>query len=166
MNIALNAMLFARMVHAGQKRKYTEAPYAYHLAEVAGIVATVDSSWRSIATAWLHDCVEDQNVKPELLVEKFGGQVAEGVMWLSDLEEGNRAARKKKSCERLSKAPAWIQTIKCADLISNTTSIVQRDPAFAVTYLREKRALLKVLTLAHPDLRKVAVELANAWDKP
>lgn len=153
------------MVHADQKRKYTDAPYADHLAEVAGIVATVDSSWKSIATAWLHDCIEDQNVSTHHLETLFGPTILEGIILLSDLEVGNRASRKQQSCDRLAQAPGWVQTIKCADLISNTTSIVQRDPAFAVTYLREKRDLLQVLTKAHPDLRAMAIDLSNAWEK-
>ena len=40
-NIAFEAMSFAKSVHAGQVRKYTGNPYTDHLAEVAGIVATV-----------------------------------------------------------------------------------------------------------------------------
>lgn len=44
MGIAYEAMLFAREAHKTQRRKYTNNPYAEHLAEVAGIVATVDHS--------------------------------------------------------------------------------------------------------------------------
>ena len=42
MNDAFYAMDFARQAHAGHRRKYTGNPYSDHLAEVAGIVATVD----------------------------------------------------------------------------------------------------------------------------
>ena len=49
--LAFEAMLFARTSHAGQVRKYTGNPYTDHLAEVAGIVATVDGSPESIAVA-------------------------------------------------------------------------------------------------------------------
>jgi hypothetical protein len=52
--------------------------------------------------------------------------------------------------------PAWIQTIKCADLISNTSSIVKHDPKFAVTYLEEKRLLLDAMTKADPRLWQLA----------
>ncbi len=43
-------------------------------------------------------------------------------------------------------APAEAQTVKLADLISNSKSIVQHDPEFAKTYLEEKRMLLAVMT--------------------
>jgi len=39
------------------------------------------------------------------LLTRFGEQVAEGVMLLSDLERGNRAERKAKSRARLAQAP-------------------------------------------------------------
>ncbi|WP_042299001.1 HD domain-containing protein [Paraburkholderia kururiensis] len=161
MSIAFRAMQFARHVHRDQKRKYTGNPYTDHLAEVAGIVATVEGNYMVgagviVAVAWLHDCVEDKGVSKEELTRRFGHWVADGVMLLSDLETGNRAERKAASRARLANAPAWVQTIKCADLISNTSSIVQHDPKFAVTYLEEKRLLLDVLTKADPRLVEIA----------
>lgn len=158
MNLAYRAMMFAREAHKGQKRKYTGNPYADHLAEVAGIVATcerVDSEM--IAAAWLHDTVEDCGVELETLEKEFGFGVALMVSGLTDNETGkNRAERKAKSRERLAACSGRIQTIKCADLISNTSSIVMHDPKFAVTYLEEKRLLLDVMDKADPLLRQLA----------
>ena len=164
MTVAYNAMMFAREVHKDQRRKYTNNPYTDHLAEVAGIVATAVSrdipAELQIAVAWLHDCVEDQGVTSTDLMNRFGLDVAEGVCLLSDLETGNRAERKAASRLRLTTAPGWVQTIKCADLISNTSSIVMHDPKFAAVYLEEKRLLLDVLTKADPRL--VAIARAQA----
>lgn len=167
---AIDAMVYARMVHRDQRRKYTGNPYADHLAEVAGIVATVADSITDplidgvyiddvIGAAWLHDCIEDQGVQHSDLVLHFGEQMAMGVLLLSDLETGNRAERKAASRARLAESPGWVQSIKCADLISNTSSIVRHDPKFAVTYLEEKRLLLDVLTKA--DKRLVAMARAQ-----
>lgn len=168
MSIAFKAMQFAREVHAGQKRKYTGNPYTDHLAEVAGIVATV-TYWDQIdpevlvATAWLHDCIEDQGVTVHQLHGVLQGcsmsavdHVVRGVVLLSDLETGNRAERKAASRARLSNAPRWVQTIKYADLISNTSSIVMHDPKFAVTYLEEKRLLLEVMNAGDSLLYEMA----------
>lgn len=162
MSLAYNAMEFARHAHRDQKRRYTATPYADHLAEVAGIVATVMPGPDVIAVAWLHDCIEDQATPVGTLLQMFGENVALGVLALSDLEQGNRAQRKFMSRERLARQPGWIQTIKCADLISNTSSIVQHDPKFAVTYLAEKRALLEVMTRADPRLLEMAQALYEA----
>lgn len=168
-NIAFEAMKFARDAHSEQVRKYTGQPYADHLAEVAGIVASIHYADRgvmlmSIATAWLHDCVEDQGIDPAMLVDRFGVGVARGVVWLSDMETGNRAERKAASRARLADAPAWVQTIKVADLISNTSSIVKHDPKFALVYLKEKYMLLDVLTAADPGLMLMArQQLHDSW---
>mgnify|MGYP000985881344 CR=1 FL=1 len=159
-DLAFRAMLFAREKHASQRRKYTNNPYADHLAEVAGIVSTV-SAWHpeplvTQAAAWLHDCAEDQAVQVDELKRLFGMPVANAVLLLSDLEQGNRAERKAASRRRLAAAPGWVQDIKVADLISNTSSIVMHDAKFAVVYLEEKRLLLDVLTLANPELLAIA----------
>ncbi len=168
MSLAFEAMMFAREVHKDQVRKYTANPYVDHLAEVAGIVATVPytaivsgiSTDAMIAVAWLHDCREDQGVTGEEIEDRFGMRVAVGVALLSDFETGNRAERKAAGRVRLADAPSWVQTIKCADLISNTSSIVKHDPKFAVTYLEEKRLLLDVMTKA--DLRLLTIARAQA----
>ncbi len=166
MTLAYGAMMFAREVHKDQRRKYTNNPYVDHLAEVAGIVVSAASYDPSYdiegimpAVAWLHDCVEDHGITPNQLWDKFKCRhLTFGVMLLSDLETGNRAERKAASRSRLAEAPGWVQTIKVADLISNTSSIVQHDPKFAVTYLEEKRLLLDVLTKADPRLVRIARE--------
>ena len=164
MLLSFEAMLFACEVHKTQRRKYTGDPYVAHLAEVAGIVACAESDMLSderdlmVAVAWLHDCVEDQEVSFDILSHKFGDVVSKGVWMLSDIELGNRAERKAAARARLATAPGWVQSIKCADLISNTSSIVLHDPKFAVTFLQEKHLLLDVLTKADPLLLKMARE--------
>lgn len=164
MSLAYEAMVFAREAHKNQARKYTGNPYSDHLAEVVGIAMSVCPHLSVIPTeeymavAWLHDCLEDTHVSYWRLGAEFGLTVANSVGFLSDLENGNRAERKAASRERLSKAPSWVQTIKVADLISNTSSIVQHDPKFAEVYLEEKRLLLDVLTGADKRLVKIARE--------
>ena len=147
------AMMFARDKHKDQKRKYTNDPYFIHLAEVAALVETCTLGHEvepkvMIATAWLHDVIEDQNVTHQELVRDFGDQVADGVLLLSDLETGNRTTRKQLARDRLSKAPEWVQTIKIADLCSNAPSIITHDPKFANTYVKEAKAYLDVFQMA------------------
>ena len=165
MSLAYKAMVFAREVHKDQVRKYTGNAYTDHLGEVAGIVATVSNNYKfseeMIAIAWLHDSIEDQGILYKDLVNEFGLAIASGVLQLSDLEQGNRAERKALSRERLSKAPEWVQTIKYADLISNTSSIVKHDAEFAQVYLEEKRLLLEVMDRGNPLLYSLAKELSN-----
>ena len=112
MDLAYEAMLFAREAHDGHQRKYTKTPYFDHLAEVAGILSTVTSDQEALAVAWLHDCAEDRGVQLSEIESLFGVRVAIGVSGLSDMEKGTRAARNAASCERLSKCSRWIQTIQ------------------------------------------------------
>ncbi len=165
--LAAAAMRTARSLHESQRRKYTNEPYVAHLGEVAGITASIAHLCPDvtpdvmIATAWLHDCMEDQGIEPGQLVGTFGIRVDAGVVLLSDLAKGNRATRNRLTCERLATAPAWVQAIKCADLISNTASIVTHDPKFAKVYLQEKRALLQWLMRAPESIWVLAHELAH-----
>jgi (p)ppGpp synthase/HD superfamily hydrolase len=145
------ARVFATAAHAavGQVRKYTFEPYIVHPAEVAKIVRDAGGSEAMVAAAWLHDTVEDTGVTIETIRAEFGTEVAELVGWLTDVsrpEHGNRAHRKALDRAHSAAAPAEAQTVKLADLIANTRSIMAHDEAFAKTYLEEKRLLLAVMT--------------------
>lgn len=158
MTIAYEAMVFAREMHKSQKRKYTGNPYIEHLAEVAGIAACFTNASPLVvcAVAWLHDCVEDQGVSLETLNSKFGSEISNSVMLLSDMEIGNRAERKSAARQRLATAPGWVQTIKVADLISNTKSIYEHDRKFSILFNKEKNMLLDVLSKADPYIVSIA----------
>ena len=158
MDVVHKAQVFAIAAHSavGQKRKYTGEPYFVHPAEVARIVAEVPGSTpEMVAAAWLHDTVEDTGVTLTDIHMNFGIDIATLVQWLTDVskpEDGNRAVRKTMDRAHSAAAPAEAQTIKLADLISNSRSIVQHDPAFAKTYLEEKRLMLEVMTKGDPTL--------------
>jgi (p)ppGpp synthase/HD superfamily hydrolase len=152
MDIVQKAQVYAIAAHSAvqQKRKYTGEPYFVHPAEVAQIVASVPGSTPDmVAAAWLHDVVEDTGCTFTDIHMAFGIDIAVLVQWLTDVskpEDGNRATRKAMDREHTAQAPAEAQTIKLADLISNSKSIMAHDPDFAKTYLEEKRLLLAVMT--------------------
>ena len=152
MDVVEKARIFATAAHGavGQLRKYTNEPYIVHPAEVARIVASVPGSTPDmVAAAWLHDVVEDTGCTYTDIHMAFGIDIATLVGWLTDVsrpEDGNRATRKAIDRAHTAEAPAEAQTIKLADLISNSRSIMEHDPTFAKTYLEEKRLLLEVMT--------------------
>ncbi len=163
MSLVERARVFATAAHAavGQRRKYTGEPYVVHPIEVSRLVDQIGGTSEMVAAALLHDVLEDTDVTFDVLEEEFGTSVAELVLWLTDVskpEDGNRSTRKALDRQHSAAAPAEAQTIKVADLISNTRSIVAHDPGFAVVYLQEKRQLLGVLTKADERLRKMAFE--------
>lgn len=158
------ALIFATAAHAavGQKRKYSNDPYIVHPVEVSKLVASVTSDPAMIAAAYLHDTVEDTQVTNDLIKSLFGDDVASLVEMLTDVstpEDGNRKMRKYIDLMHTAKASKRAKTIKLADLISNTQSIVEHDPNFAKVYLREKEALLEVLGEGDPTLFKMATDL-------
>jgi guanosine-3',5'-bis(diphosphate) 3'-pyrophosphohydrolase len=161
MDIVEKARVFATAAHGAvaQLRKYTGEPYIVHPAEVVSIVASVDHTPEMLAAAWLHDTVEDTGVTIETIRAEFSAEVADLVGWLTDVsrpDHGNRAARKAVDRAHSAAAPAAAQTVKLADLISNTKSIMEHDPDFARVYLKEKAMLLEVMTKGDPVLRQRA----------
>lgn len=155
--LVTRARIFATAAHAavGQLRKYTFEPYIVHPTEVADMVKAYGGTDAMVAAAFLHDVVEDTGVSIELIRAEFGSEVSNLVGWLTDVsrpDHGNRASRKAVDRAHTASAPSEAQTIKLADLMSNTRSIVEHDAKFAVTYLAEKRLLLEVMTKADPVL--------------
>ncbi len=80
------AFRFADEMHLGQFRKSGE-PYISHPLAVAEICADWKLDTQAIMAALLHDVMEDQGVKMEELIERFGSPVAALVDGLSKLEK-------------------------------------------------------------------------------
>ena len=150
-DIVARADAFAARAHSAinHKRKYTGDDYIVHPREVAAIVATVPHTPEMLAAALLHDTVEDTGVTIETIRAEFGAVVAGLVADLTDVSTpggGNRAIRKGIDLAHTAGASPSAKTIKLADLLSNTASIVAHDPGFARVYLKEKAAMLEVMT--------------------
>lgn len=169
-DLAKRALSFAKTAHElkDQRRKYTGEPYIAHPVAVASIVSRVAHTEVMLAAALLHDTVEDTLVTLGEVEREFGVDVSVMVYWLTDIsrkEDGNRAVRKAMDRSHIAQAPSDPQTIKVADLLDNTASIVANDPGFARVYLAEKSALLDVLSQASPALLEMArKQLASALD--
>lgn len=151
MNIVEKAYIFATAAHhaVGQKRKYTNEHYIVHPIEVCDILGNAKHVTDEMrAAALLHDVVEDTEVSIGLIRTHFGHCVADLVAGLTDVskkEDGNRKARKAIDREHTAKQSSACKTIKLADLISNSHSILKYDRDFARVYLKEKLELLRVL---------------------
>ncbi len=160
------AYLFAKAAHesVGQVRKYSNEPYIVHPAEVAELVRTVPHTDVMIAASLLHDVVEDTSATIDEVQLEFGNEVASLVGMLTDVSkpsEGNRAVRKQLDREHSAQASPAAKTIKLADLISNSRSIVAHDLNFARIYLAEKALLLEVLKEGDQTLWDLANRLLN-----
>lgn len=151
------ARTFAIAAHSaiGQKRKGTETPYWVHPKEVAELTATVTDRQSYIASAWLHDVLEDtQSTKRDLASawlayfeeDSFAASEIAVVMQVvdkltdmyKDTEGVNRLWRvsaeivRHKRCEM---EGFWV--VKMCDILSNLRTIEQLDPNFLGVYLAE-----------------------------
>lgn len=153
---------FAKQKHGNQKRKYTNEPYIVHPMSVAQTLLDLNAPEEVVAAAILHDTIEDTDTTYEEIKEKFGEIVASLVLEVTDVskpEDGNRSARKHKDILHLAKSSYWGASIKLADLIDNSRSIVKYDKEFSRQYLIEKRFTLNVLSQGHPILKKWARDI-------
>jgi len=162
-NIVDRALVFATQAHGsiGHVRKYTGEPYIQHPIEVMEIVKTAAHyTDEMLAAALLHDTVEDTPVMQADIEHEFGPAVGKLVLELTDqCHEGNRATRKAAEAARLGTISPEGQTVKLADLISNSRSIVAHDPGFAFVYLREKVRILDAMRDGDADLYAEAQRL-------
>jgi (p)ppGpp synthase/HD superfamily hydrolase len=157
---------FAIEAHTGQFRKYGGEPYWYHCRDVAFLVEAAGGSPAMIAAAWLHDVVEDTKVKLEEIEANFGPKVAALVEMLTDTSvpsDGNRAARRAIDRAHSAKASEEGKTIKLADLISNSSSIMRCDKDFAKLYMSEKKLLLQELMDGDIILYSMALRILSRY---
>lgn len=166
-----NAFYFARAAHDAidQRRKYTKSPYFTHPIAVAKLVMSVPHTSAMICAALLHDVVEDTKVTAGDVFAEFGAEIADMVGWLTDISkpaDGSRAIRKAIDLEHSAAAPPACQTVKLADLIDNSRSIVTHDPGFAKIYMVEKQALVERLVHGDPELRHQALAILDDYKRP
>ena len=169
MNLVEKADAFASAAHAAVKqvRKYSGEPYIVHPREVREILIKFASgpvSAEQEAAALLHDVVEDTGIELDLILKEFGPEVEILVESLTDIskpEDGNRKIRKQKDLDHTAASPSRAKSIKLADMISNSWSIVTGDPDFARVYLHEKSRILEVCGDADAGLLAEAYRVLN-----
>lgn len=166
----LLAAEFAARVHHGHVRKYTNEPYFVHLASVARILAQAGCGEDLQIAGLLHDAVEDHPTKCSFddVERMFGARVRNLCVMATKVsypEMGNREKRKAADNAHFSAADADGQTLKYADLIDNTRTIVYYDPDFAKVYMAEKRELLQTMTRGNGALYFEATRMVEEYFK-
>lgn len=168
LNLVIRAAQFAREAHESidQRRKYTGEPYFVHPEEVALLLSEYVDDPELIAAAYLHDTVEDVNHGPrpvthEIIVSEFGERVGSLVKELTNVakpSDGNRATRKAIERDRLAKISREAKMAKMCDIIANVPSVAEHDEDFAIVFLAEKAAVLKLFADENDDRKEVAFE--------
>lgn len=167
---------YADQAHGEQMRKYVPKRYIVHPEEVMKICSEYTTNDAILAAALLHDVLEDTPVTPgelrtflqEVLPQKGADQALQFTIELTDVftkenyPQYNRRARKERENARLAEISPQAQTIKYADIISNSIDISKHDKGFAPKFLQECRAMLRKMDKGDPKLYRRATETVMA----
>nr|WP_246359729.1 bifunctional (p)ppGpp synthetase/guanosine-3',5'-bis(diphosphate) 3'-pyrophosphohydrolase [Stakelama sediminis] len=122
------AYVFSMQAHGSQKRASGD-PYFSHPIEVAGILTDLRLDDETIATAILHDTIEDTVATPEEILSKFGPSVArmvDGVTKLSKIDaqsENERAAENLRKFLLAMSDDIRVLLVKLADRLHNMRTL-------------------------------------------
>ncbi len=122
------AYVFSLQAHGSQKRASGD-PYFSHPIEVAGILTDLHLDAETIATAILHDTIEDTVATPEEIARLFGPSVArlvDGVTKLSKIEaqtENERAAENLRKFLLAMSDDIRVLLVKLADRLHNMRTL-------------------------------------------
>lgn len=122
------AFQFAYALHEGQYRASGE-PYIYHPIAVAGLLRDLGGDSAMIAAGFLHDIVEDTEVSPEEIEDRFGEEVrrlVEGVTKLSKFNFESKTERQAENFRRMFLAMAQdvrVIVVKLADRLHNMRTL-------------------------------------------
>jgi GTP pyrophosphokinase len=151
------AFFYAKEKHDGQFRSSGE-PYYTHPVEVAGILAEMKMGATTIATAILHDTVEDTDASYEDIEKKFGKTIADlvnGVSKLTRIEsqtlEGKQAENFRKLLLAMSE-DIRVLLVKLADRLHNMRTIngIKRDD-------KRRRISLETLEIYAPLAERIGI---------
>ena len=158
-----DAVLFANKAHFGQRWNGTHLPNFAHCVDVMNLVSLVEPRNETVlAAAVLHETLEKTKTTPQEIALLFGGDVLRIVLTLSNLDAQTGSARSDLARKRLAEAPADVQTVKLADLISTTPKALMADRNAAITYLADKAALLSLMNKGNGTLHNQAAQLLNS----
>ncbi len=134
LDLLMRAYVIAAKAHAGQMRKSGE-PYLVHPLGVAGILASMRMDVDTIATALLHDTIEDCLTSPDELQELFGPVIAElvqGVTKIGKLQFQSKAEAQAENFRKMVLAMAQdvrVVIVKLADRLHNMRTLEHMTPA-------------------------------------
>ena len=119
-DLVAEAYRLAAEAHDGQRRKDDGTPYITHPIAVAELLHDAGFDDEVIAAALLHDVVEDTEMGPGEIAERFGERVAELVEALSE-DEGieDYEERKREHREQVEESGRDAIAIYIADKLSN-----------------------------------------------
>ena len=165
-----NKAWFAREValEAHGDQRYGDGPYSIHLDEVVAILKEFGiNEDQTLATAYLHDVLEDTKLGAEAIELGFGEPIKDAVLFCTDEPGANRRERKRATYKRANRAVVAMElnpkpiilerairmgiTVKLADRLANLRRSVGTDlmrmyvkerETFRLAYYTDRMSLL------------------------
>jgi GTP pyrophosphokinase len=128
LDLVRRAYAFSEEVHDGQRRMSGE-PYHLHPLEVAGLLVDFKMDVTTVTAGLLHDVLEDTATSKDILVERFGADIAElvdGVTKIGKLAFASREERQAENFRKMLVAMARdirVLMIKLADRLHNMRTL-------------------------------------------
>ena len=152
------AYIYAMKAHGGQTRASGD-PYFSHPLAVAAILTELRADPATVATALLHDVVEDTDVTIDDINEVFGDEVArlvDGVTKLSQIEHRDEASKQAENFRKLVVAMAddvRVLLVKLADRLHNmrTLNFISKEE-------KRRRIALETMEIFAPLAGRIGVQ--------
>ncbi|MEW5831022.1 MAG: HD domain-containing protein [Chloroflexota bacterium] len=162
----LKAIRFAAEKHRNQRRKDNDhSPYINHPIQVAETLWEVggvrDPS--TLVAAVLHDTLEDTDTSPEEIRQRFGQEVLDLVLEVSDDKRLPKAERKRLQILHAPGISPRAKNIKLADKICNIRDLIDTPPADWP--VRRQREYLRWAGKVVAGLRGTNLALEELFDK-
>lgn len=128
------AYVYAMKAHANQQRASGD-PYFSHPLEVAGILTELNLDGATIATALLHDVIEDTDATRAEIDELFGSEIGQLVDGLTKIRRIDLVTKKAEQAENFRKLLIAISSdirvllVKLADRLHNMRTMQYMKPA-------------------------------------
>lgn len=166
----LSALSISNRFHKNQIRNVKKVPYILHPINVCNILYALvdDITVAMLCAALCHDLLEDTKCPPGLIKRVLGENVLLLVNMLTDVavkSDGSRSVRIAINAKHTSTISNEAKTIKLADIIHNTFSIIAADNKFTKVYMAEKEMFLNVLQNVNTLLFTVLNDIIQCHNK-
>ena len=167
------AYVYAMRAHGNQKRASGD-PYFSHPLEVAAILTDYKLDDATIATALLHDVIEDTEATKAEIVEKFGEEIGALVDGLTKIDKLNLVSKRAEQAENFRKLLIAISSdirvllVKLADRLHNLRTLEHMKPGSRRRSAQETLDIYAPLAgrMGIQEMKDELEELAFRWLHP
>jgi len=151
----LSARVMAVFAHGNQR--YGDAPYVQHLDDVADLCRGYGTT--ATVVAYLHDTLEDTDLRADDIEESFGDEVRKLVEFVTDPPGENRQARKSALYSKLGSIMPWSPwstalVVKAADRLANVRACVAGGNTRLLQMYRDEQTMFAI-AVYRPGLNDV-----------